>query len=207
MAKKRREDAVEFDILKEHWDDYDGFDIEKSMKAKLGGLYGYVRTSATIDASNFYHLECFRSAEDAAEYDADREGKADLLLNDIVIPISTVQGDSYAAYLFSKASQSSDIVVAEASMPVEFRFHAVRISNGERLNMGTKGTLTIQRSLDEGRTWTTVGTLEGAINSTDYTNTTTYETIDLGQFLQKGYKQLIRVRASFQYNDRKILNY
>ena len=201
MSKKRREDAVEFDILNEYWDDHDGFDIEKSMKAKLGGLYGYVRTSATIDASNFYHLECFRSAEDAAEYDADREGKADLLLNDIVIPISTVQGDSYAAYLFSKASQSSDIVVAEASMPVEFRFHAVRISNGERLNMGTKGTLTVQRSLDEGRTWITVGTLEGVINSTDYTNTTTYETIDLGQFLQKGYKQLIRVRASFPYND------
>lgn len=201
MAKKTKEEAVEFDILNGNWDDHDGWDIEKSMKKKLAGLYGYVRTSSTIDANNFYHLECFRSAEDALEYDSDPEEYAELLLDDIVIPISTVQGDSYGCYLFSTASQNADFVVAEASLEVDFRFHAVRISNGERLNMGTKGTLTIQRSLDDGRSWTTVGTMEGIINSTDYTNTTTYETIDLGKYLQKGSRQLIRVRASYNYND------
>lgn len=198
---KTREQAVEFDILNGNWDDHDGFDIELSMKNKLRSQYGYIRTSASIDANNFYHLECFNSEDAADLYDEDPTTNASLLLADVVIPISTAQGDSYGSYLFSTIGQSADIVVREPSLEVQFRFHAVRISSGERLNMGTKGTLTIQRSLDNGSTWNTVGTMEGVINSTDYSNTTTYTTIDLGRFLQKGYKQLIRVRGSFGYTD------
>lgn len=201
MAKKTREEAVEFDILSEYWDDHDGFDIEKSMKKKLAAAYGYIRTSNTVDQNSFYHIECFNTAADAETYDEDPVANAALRLNDMVIPISTVQGDSYATYLYTNAPQNANIVVAEPSLEVGFRFHAVRISSGERLNMGTKGTLTIQRSLDDGRTWTTVATLEGAINSTDYSNTTAYTTIDLGGYLQKGSRQLIRVRGSFTYTD------
>lgn len=187
--------------LTEDWQGHTGQEVQAFIKGELGTKYGHIRTSANIDSNNFYHLECFNSKDDADAYDEDPTTNADLLLADVVIPISTAQGDAYGSYLFSTIGQSADIVVREPSLEVQFRFHAVRISAGERLNMGTKGTLTIQRSLDNGTTWNTVGTLEGVINSTDYSNTTTYTAIDIGRFLQKGYKQLVRVRGSFNYTD------
>ena len=186
--------------LAEAWQGHTGTEIEAFIKAQFNGNVGYFRWSSQIDSSNNYHLEGFASADDAALYDSDPETYGSLMLIDAQLPISTVQGDSYGAYLFTNADTTANIVVAERELSIPLRFHAVRNSNGERLNMGAKGTLQIQRSMDNGSTWTTVGTLAGAIDSTDYSNTTTYTNIEIGQFLAEG-RQLIRIRASFTYTD------
>lgn len=175
-------------------------EVERFIKERFKGAVGYLIWSQNVDPNNFYHLLGFATEADYELWNEDSELHSDLLLVDIPLQISTVQGDSYGAYLFSSDDSTANVVVNERSFNVHLRFHAVRNSNGERINMGTKGTLQIQRSTDNGSTWSTVGTLAGAIDSTDYSNTTTYTTIDIGQYLTNG-RQLIRIRASFTYTD------
>lgn len=178
-------------------------EVERFLKEQLGKIgdkVGCLKWSDDIDASNFYHLWGFATEDDYELYINDPEEYESLLLVDIPLPISTVQGDSFAAYMFTSADQTANLVVAERVLNVPLRFHSVRNSNGERFNMGVKGTLQIQRSMDNGATWSPVGTLAGAIDSTDYSNTTTYTQIDIGQFLTEG-RQLIRIRAFYDYTD------
>ena len=174
-------------------------EVERFIKAQLASKSGYMRIPREKSENGFYFIQGFASQAAAALYDEDQEEHADLLLFTVEIPISTEQ-DSYGAYLFTTLEPSADIVVAEPTLNVNFRFHAVKVTNGERLNMGSKGTLTIQRSLDNGNTWESY-TLANAINSTDYSNTETYTQINLGPYLSKEYSQLVRVRASFRYVD------
>ena len=64
--------------------------------------------------------------------------------------------------------------------------------------MGTSALLIIQRSTDNGSTWSTVGTLAAAVPSTDYSDTTTYTEINVGGCLANG-KQKLRILAQFDY--------
>ena len=154
--------------------------------------------SNNVNASNLYHLLGFATREDYTEYVAAPEANAALLLVDEALPISTVQGDSYGAYLFTTFGGSRDIVVSGDTMKVPLRFHSVRTSNGERLNMGVSALLIIQRSTDNGSTWTTVDTRSAAIPSTDYSDTATYTDINVANCLISG-SQKLRIRAQFSY--------
>ena len=91
-----------------------------------------------------------------------------------------------------------DIVVSGDKLTVPLRFHAVRKSAGERLNMGTSALLIIQRSTDNGSTWSTVGTQAAAVPSTDYSDTTTYTEVNVGGSLANG-RQKLRIRAQYDY--------
>lgn len=184
---------------------YSGEAVQKFIKDSLQrceGKVGYFKWSQSTDSSNYYHLQGFASEETYKEYNAgdktDEKIQA-LLLLDEPLPISTVQGDSYGAYLYSKVSASANIVVADGKLQVPLRFCAVRTLNGERLNMGNKGTLVVQRKTNS-TSWTTVATLTDALASTDYLNTEEYTTIDLGSYLASG-SQNIRVQARFEYED------
>lgn len=178
----------------------------KDQLRNLNGKIGFVTWSSEVDASNFYHLWGFATEDDYHTYLEDMEEHENLLKFDVPLPISTVQGDSYGSYLFTNANTTLNIVLTEPSFSVGLRFHAVRNSNGDRLNMGTKGNLQIERSLDNGVNWSRVATITGAIDSTDYSNTSTYTTIQLGQYLAKGYQQLLRVRAYYVYTDESDQN-
>ena len=90
-------------------------------------------------ASNFYHIWFFASDDDKTAYLADPEGNASLRLSDEVIPISTVQGDSFGSYLFSDVLSTTNYVVSGGSFKIKLRFSSVRTSNGERLKMGARG--------------------------------------------------------------------
>ena len=184
---------------------YDKRRVEDLLKAQLGVKYGDFRTTAP-DANNFIHLYCFATPDDAIQYDElieeERYDEAmELVIKDLTIPINTAQADSYNSYLYTTMDPTANIVVSQPILNVQLRFCAVKVTNGERLNLGSRGTLTIQNSLDNGATWNTVGTLESALNSTDYSQTEIFTTFDLGKFLSKEYTQFIRVRASFKYTD------
>ena len=99
--------------------------------------------SNNVNASNLYHLLGFATKEDYNKYASDPVANNALLLVDQPLVVSTVQGDSYGAYLFTTFGGSGDIVVSGDTLKVPLRFHSVRTSNGERLNMGVSALLII----------------------------------------------------------------
>ena len=99
--------------------------------------------SNNVDASNVYHLWGFATKEDYSKYISDPVTNNALLLVDEPLPISTVQGDTYSAYLFTTIVSSKDIVVYGDKLTVPLRFHAVHTSAGERLNIRTPALLVI----------------------------------------------------------------
>lgn len=177
---------------------FSGQAVQDFIKKQFGLKAGYVCWSTSVDASNNYHLWGFATKDDATAYMADPDSNANLLLFNEALPISTVQGDSFGAYLFGDVKTTTKYVVSGSSFIVPLRFCAVRTSNGERLNMNAMGTLVIQRSTDGGSTWTTVETRKGVMTSTDYSDTTTFTNVEIGNCLSNG-KQKIRIRASFDY--------
>lgn len=184
---------------------YPGSRVEEFIKKMLTGLdtniktkIGYWCWSGSVDASNFYHLWGFASEDDCTKYKADPEGNAALLLVNEALPISTVQGDSYSAYLFCNVSKTADVVVSGNKLTAKVRFCAVKVSNGERLNNGSMGTLVIERSTDDGTTWQVVETRKGALTSTDYADENNYMDVELGGCLING-KQKLRLRAQYTY--------
>ena len=219
MAKKYRTDEIPSKNYAEDWGGsatnttptasdeantlpYSGEAVQKFIKDSLQRCekkIGYYCWSSTPDASNFYHLWGFASEEDKTSYMADPEGCTDLLLVNEALPISTVQGDSYGAYLWADVNSSTEFVVSGNTLKVRLRFAAVRTSNGDRLNMGSAGTLIVQRKTSS-TDWTTLATLKDAIPSTDYADTNNYTEVDLGSYLVSG-KQQLRVRATFDYTD------
>ena len=172
-------------------------DTMKSLDSSIKKKVGWWCWSTNIDASNFYHLWGFASEDDCTKYKSDPEANASLLLVNEALPISTVQGDSYSAYLFANVSKTADLVVSGNKLNVKVRFCAVKVSNGERLNNGSMGTLIIERSTD-GATWKVVDTRNGALVSTDYGDENNYTEVKLGNALITG-KQKLRLRAQYTY--------
>ena len=165
---------------------YSGQSVQDFIKKMFNGKVGYWRWSKSPGNANYYHLWGFATKDDYTEYVADPDGNAALLLVDEALPISTAQGDGYGAYLFTTFGGSKDIVVSGDTLKVPLRFHSVRTSNGERLNIGVPALLIIQRSTDNGSTWTTVDTRSAAIPSTDYSDTETYTDINVANCLISG---------------------
>lgn len=172
--------------------------VQEWLKNEINGKYGVIRMSATINEQNFYSLEMFATKADEELYDNDPDTYAGLLTR-VTIPISTVQGDSYGA-LLSTSIPMNDIVVVDGKLEVPLNFRAIRYSQGQGINEGARGTLTIQRSTDEGKSWNEVARLENVLTSREPSDSTTMEEVDLGEYLAQG-KQLIRVRASYDYED------
>lgn len=176
---------------------FSGQAVQDFIKRQFGTKVGTWCWSPNVDASNFYHIWGFATEEDKQTYLADPEGNASLLLANEALPISTVQGDSYGAYLFTDVSASKEFVVMDDVLKVNLRFSSVRNSGGDRLNMGEQGTLVIQRKTGNGD-WQTVDERPNAIASSDYADTTSFTSVDLSNCLVNG-KQQIRVRAYFTY--------
>ena len=172
--------------------------VQAWLKNEINGKYGVIRVSKETDQYSYYSLEMFSTKEDEALYDSDNETYKDRMTR-VTIPIPSVQGEPYSAYLTTPTPQN-DLVVAEDSFKVGFNFRAVRNSNGQQFNEGALGTLTIQRSTNNGVNWDVVGTITNALRSMEPDDTTTTQDVDLGEYLVQG-NQMLRVRASYEYED------
>ena len=172
--------------------------VQEWLKNEINGKFGIIRMSSTINEQNFYSLEMFSTKEDEELYDSDNEKYSDLVRK-VTIPISTVQGDSFTAMLSTKLPQN-DIVVTDGKLEVGFNYRSIRYTQGQASNEGALGTLNIQRSTNNGSTWDSVGSIPNVLRSNEPTDTTTMQEVDLGGFLTQG-KQMIRVRASYEYED------
>ena len=154
--------------------------------------------SNNVNASNPYHLLGFATKEDYNKYASDPVANNALLLVDQPLVVSTVQGDSYSAYLYCNVSNTADVVVSGNKLTAKVRFCAVKVSNGERLNNGSMGTLIIEQSTDDGTTWKVVETRKGALISKDYADENNFEEVELGSCLTNG-KQKLRLSAQYTY--------
>ena len=172
--------------------------IQEWLKNEINGKFGVIRISSKINEQNFYSLEMFSTEKDEELYDSDNEKYAELVRK-VTIPISTVQGDSFTAMLSTKLPQNN-IVVTDGKLEVGFNYRSIRYTQGQASNEGALGTLNIQRSTNNGSTWDSVGSIPNVLRSNEPTDTDTNQTVDLGAYLTQG-KQLVRVRASYEYED------
>ena len=173
--------------------------VQEWLKNEINGKYGVIRVSSSIDERNYYSLEMFATVADEELYDSNPEQHADLVTR-VPIPISAVQGDTYASLLATSFPISADVVVATDTFNVPLNFRAVRITSLDKINMNARGTLLVQRSTDNGSSWVTSATLPNVLPSEEYANTDNYTEVNLSSYLVEG-KQMFRVRASYEYED------
>lgn len=175
--------------------------IEDLIKAQFGTKAGAFRTTSP-DANNYIHILCFATAADAALYDSDSETYASLVIQNLTIPISTVQSDSYAAVLSADRGTSSNYVVKSGdSFDVNMRYQSLHIiaATNTTENYSANGTLTVERSVDGGSTWAQVAkqtVRPSEVSAADYPIA-----LALGDYLVADRANQIRVRASFKYTD------
>ena len=173
--------------------------VQEWLKNEINGKFGVIRVSSSIDERNYYSLEMFATVADEELYDSNPEQYADLVTR-VPIPISAVQGDTYASLLATSFPISADVVVATDTFNVPLNFRAVRITSLDKINMNARGTLLVQRSTDNGSSWVTSATLPNVLPSEEYANTDNYTEVNLSSYLVEG-KQMFRVRASYEYED------
>lgn len=173
--------------------------VQEWLKNEINGKYGVIRVSSSIDERNYYSLEMFATVADEELYDSNPEQYAELVTR-VPIPISAVQGDTYASLLATSFPISADVVVATDTFNVPLNFRSVRITSLDKINMNARGTLLVQRSTDNGSSWVTSATLPNVLPSEEYANTDNYTEVNLSSYLVEG-KQMFRVRASYEYED------
>lgn len=165
-----------------------------SHKQQIEAKYGYIHIPNSKSQDGFYHIYCFATQADFTTWVSDSDTYASLLLQDIAIPISTDIGTTYSARLYSQETPSTPIISVTKSKIVHLRYCGIATENSQSANVGVQGTITIQRSTNNGESWTTVGTVK--LDSRD-TSDTSYDEVDIGKYFGDTNPQQIRVRASY----------
>lgn len=174
----------------------------ESHDAKLSRRIGYLRPSATTDINTYYHIEGFASYADAVEYDGDPIGNATLLLLDMTFPVPTVKSDSYTASLNGDRMTSPNYIVKSGgAFDVNLRYQSIHIiaATSTSENYGAVGTLTVERSIDNGSSWVQV--LKQSVRPSEVADTNYPIALQLGDYLVADRRNQLRCRVSFAYTD------
>jgi len=177
---------------------YDKSRVEDLLKSVIGLKLGSLKTTVV---DNYIHILGFATEADATTYMSDPSAHASLLLMDLPTQIAMTTGATYSARLFVHTDNATDkpIISITKDFKAKIRFCGTVTDNGVTENAGLMGTLTFQRSINNGVSWTTVGTQY--INSRDLEATTVWDEIDIGQYFSTSNPQQIRVRASYTVYD------
>ena len=179
------------------WEQLNGGQIQAWLKNELNNKYAVIRVSTDEEKA---YLQLFSTKEDEQLYDNDPELYKDrITIVELPAMGGGQQGDSFSAMLSTTIPQN-DIIVTKENLIVQFNFRAIRFIKGVASNEGALGTIQIQKSTDGGSTWNNAGQINNVLRSSNPEDSTTTQDVDLGQFLTLG-KQLIRARASYQYED------
>lgn len=201
MAKTKDEKIPN---IKEPWEGYAGSRVEEFIKEQLQSKYGYYVLSDRKDENDYFHFYAFESTLTYKEWDeSGRDPESELILTDIVIPISTTKDTaSYSAQLNTSIAATSNIVVSSTDLIVPLNFRSLKIDASGSENAGAVGTVDVSRSTDGGLTFVNLGELPTKLVSQEPSDSSYSEgnTVNLGSYLTNG-KQVLRVRASFSYED------
>ena len=164
-------------------------EIERFIKAQFGAKAGTTRwvlgDTAAGEDSTFYYLDGFAKEADIAAYDSDPTANAALRLFHKKLPISTVSSDSYVAQLAADVSTTPSYALKNGSdFNIHLRYQSVYIigATSQAQNYSAYGTITVERSVNGGSTWTQVDKLSG-LASADPSATTYPITLALGKYL------------------------
>lgn len=183
--------------LEESWDGHSGKEVRQFLQQKLQDhewqKVGGVAISREIDANNFYHLLGFKTQSDANAY---RSGEEVESILDVVIPISTVQADTYRATLVVDRTGSSNanpfIIQQGCDWNVPVRLNAWRLfaADNSRELLPASTNLIVERSLN-GINWTQIRSI--VINTTDNEQSFT-NSVNIGPDLNIGTENTMQVR-------------
>lgn len=158
--------------------------------AAVSEKYGY--TNMRFDEQqSMYYMDCYASEQSYSDGEEP--------LQSVLIPISTKQGTSYAAFLAGNISNTVDLVVAEGKLEIALNYRAIQITEIGNINANAQGTVVIQKQTST-TDWTVVGEIKDALPSSEPTDTATTTIVDVGAYLTKG-KQSIRVQAVYTITD------
>lgn len=172
------------------WEGHSGKEVEEFIKGEIGQRYGHIEMRFD-EQQSMYYMDCYASKQDFTD------GKEPL--ESVLIPISTVEGDTFTASLKTSLKNDADIVVTDDSFEIPLNYRSIKITQIGNENAGYTGTLIVESSTD-GTTWNRVGTLPNVLVSKDLEDTDTYQNVKIGQFISQG-KQQVRVRASYTYTN------
>lgn len=182
-------------------------EIERFLKAQYGTKVGTTRwvlgNSDLGEDSTFYYLDGFAKEEDITTYDANPTEHAELRLFHKRLPISSVSSDSYICQLAADVSTTPNYAKQNGSdFDIHLRYQSIYViaATSQSQNYSAYGTVTIERSLNGGTSWTLVDKLTG-LSSAEPTATTYPIEVKLGKYLVNDRVNRFRLRASFQYND------
>lgn len=175
--------------------------VQEFIKNEFGTKFGYLnmRFNETL---SMYYIECFANEDDFNKYedieDKESEEAQKLILQNVQIPISTVQGDTYTALLSSTISNSANIVVSGDKLTVPVNYRSIKITQLGTFNAQMAGTIVVQRKTSTSD-WKVVANIPD-IPSSEPTDETTVTNVEIGQYLEAG-KQNIRLQAIYTYED------
>ena len=168
---------------------FTGQEIDEKL-AEVSGKYGHIEMRFD-EQKAMYYMDCYATLKDFEDKNEPIES--------VLIPISTVQGDSYTATLRTSLSNTADIVVTEGKLEAPLNYRAIKITQIGNENAGFTGSVIVERSTD-GSTWQQAGVIQNVLTPKEIEDTDTYQMVEIGQFLVQG-SQKVRVRASYTYTN------
>lgn len=161
------------------------------------GFFQPLRNQQTVN--NHYWLRGFADQASYELWAGDSDTYQDLLLVELEIPIAVQQGATYSVLLTVDRVTTNPIVVISPHYEIGYNYKSILIDTAGQSDADYNGTLIIERSIDGGSTWSSVGTVT---ISPKAMNDDTFDTLDIGPYLlPETRSQGIRLRAKFTVND------
>ena len=161
------------------------------------GYFQPLRNQQTVN--NHYWLRGFTDKASYELWASDSDTYQDLLLLELEIPIAVQQGATYSAALTVDRVTTNPIIVISPHYEIGYNYKSILIDTAGQTDADCNGTLTIERSIDGGSTWSSVGS---ETISPKALNDDTFDTLDIGPYLLPDTRsQSIRLRARFTVSD------
>lgn len=161
------------------------------------GYFQPLRNQQTVN--NHYWLRGFADQTSYELWASDSDTYQDLLLLELEIPIAVQQGATYSASLTVDRVTTNPIIVISPHYEIGYNYKSILIDTAGQTDADCNGTLTIERSIDGGSTWNSVGS---ETISPKALNDDTFDTLDIGPYLLPDTRsQSIRLRARFTVSD------
>lgn len=175
--------------MEKYTSQFTGPEIDARLQ-EVASKYGHIEMRFD-EQQTMYYMDCYATKDDI-------ENGVDPI-ESVLIPISTVQGDSFTASLRTSLNSDANIVVSGDKLEVPLNYRSIKISQLGNENAGFTGTLIIQTSTD-GSTWNTMGEIPNVLTPREIDDQNTYQMVDIGEYLVQG-RQMVRVRASYTYTN------
>lgn len=180
------------------WEGYLGERVEEFIKEQIAGnasaladcdsgKAGYIAFLGKDEGTGSVTVGIFASASTYNEWEADREGKAELLLSSVEIPASG-GGSAEVSYIVKLLNMGEKTVTATKKADLVARLRATSQeydpSTGEKTDTNENVHLTIETKMDGAADWRLRGEMD--IPSQPSDNASTYTEVDLSPYIASG---------------------